>query len=303
MRVKSDNCENPLDPLVLHFHYDFGNEWTKKEVNTRPFKVPHFSILRRELGEAATERLCEEAGLSYRYLIDENNWVSLEWLNIFYQKMVETTKNANSPYESGLLAATPEVWGSIYFLFRAVGSPALLYRKLCEITPDFNKRSSFEVVNAGRNYIRLRWHASAEHQYVCDNRRGQLAAVPMVWGLPPAEVLQHACCARGDQYCDYEIRWISRSRLLPSFAIATLVAVCVWVAAASAEGLTRWALVWLCATVGFLSARVASLLRNERDNMSFAQLQNEKLKTSMQELERKYEEIRKASQEIEDLNF
>jgi signal transduction histidine kinase len=276
-------------------------EWTTKEVNTRAFKAG-LLYLKRQLGQLALESFCLDTGLSYEYLVDENNWVSVAWLNRFYTMMVTVTGKPQSPYECGLFATDPEVWGSIYFLFRAVGSPGFLYRKLCELTPDFNKNAAFELVKLERNQAELRWHSRGEHPFVCDNRRGQLAAVPAVWGLPPAEIEEDECCARGGRYCHYRISWANRSAITPALAVGGLAALTGWLGAIAVGSQPRWLLVVLCGLCGSLGARIWDLSRTERENSRFNQLQSDKLKRSMQDLEREYDEVRKASQVIEDLN-
>ena len=276
-------------------------EYSKKEVSTRAFKSA-LVYLRRHLGRGAMATFCADAGLPYEYLVDENNWVSLSWLNYFYQKMVEVTGNSNSPYESGLLGGDPEVWGSIYFLFRAVGSPGLLYRMLHDLTPSFNKVSKMELVRLDRNQVELAWHASGEHPFVCDNRRGQLVAVPTLWGLPPAQLVEDQCSARGAACCHYRISWVNRSGAVPALAVGLAAALGAWFGCSPIGAHPRWVLVALSASAAFLATRVWALARIQRDNAEFNRLQNDKLKNSMLDIEQKYDEVRKASQLIEDLN-
>ncbi|MBN1609226.1 MAG: response regulator [Polyangiaceae bacterium] len=276
-------------------------EWTKKEVNTRAFRSGVLYV-KRTVGQAALENLCAEIGLSYEYVADENNWVSMAWLNRFYEKMVQVTGNPKAPYESGLLAADPEAWGAIYFLFRAVGSPGLAYRVAAETVADFNKNARVEYTAIGRSEAILKWYAADEHRYVCDNRRGQMVATPLFWDLPPAEVVEEECCARGGACCHYRITWIKRSTTVPALAVAMAAALGAWAISGALGADPRWLLAALCALGGFLATRVWALQRDARDFARFSSLQNAKLKSSMQDLERKYDEVRKASAEIEDLN-
>jgi signal transduction histidine kinase len=276
-------------------------EWTKKEVNTRAFRSGILYVKRR-LGQAALEKLCAEAGLSYDYVADENNWVSMAWLNRFYEMMVEVTGDPKAPYESGLVAADPEAWGAIYFLFRAVGSPGLAYRVAAETVADFNKNATVEYAVVGRSEAVLKWYATGEHPYVCDNRRGQAVATPLFWDLPPAEVVEEECGARGGRCCQYRITWINRSTTVPALVVALVAALGTWAVSGALSVQPRWLAVALCALSGFLATRVWALQRDASEHARFNMLQNEKLKSSMQDLERKYDEVRKASAEIEDLN-
>jgi signal transduction histidine kinase len=276
--------------------------WTTKEVNTRAFKSG-LLYLRRRLGPERTTRFCRESGLTFEYLSDEGNWVSLEWLNRFYVRMVEETGNPEAPYESGLLASDPEVWGALYFLFRTVGTCGFVYRQVCERTPDFNKLATFRVLRMAHGDAELSYQHAGEHAYVCDNRRGQLAAVPQLWGLPPAQVEELQCQHRGGASCVYRIAWANRSSTLPALLCAVVAGAAAFVlepASGLATPLHAFAL--LAAGLGFTVFKLFDLTRANRDQVRFAQLQSRKLELSMHDIERKYDELQRAKGEIEDLN-
>ena len=42
---------------------------------------------------------------------------------------------------------------------------------------------------------------------MCAARRAELAAIPLIWGLPAASIEHPKCLARGDTECDYLVRW------------------------------------------------------------------------------------------------
>jgi serine/threonine-protein kinase len=44
-------------------------------------------------------------------------------------------------------------------------------------------------------------------ELICAARRSELAAIPLIWGLPSATIEHPRCICRGDAECDYLIRW------------------------------------------------------------------------------------------------
>jgi serine/threonine protein kinase len=44
-------------------------------------------------------------------------------------------------------------------------------------------------------------------ELICAARRSELAAIPLIWGLPSAIIEHPRCICRGDAECDYLIRW------------------------------------------------------------------------------------------------
>ncbi len=273
----------------------------KKEVNVRAFRSA-LLYLRERLGAEETREFCSRTGLEYEYLVDETNWVSLRFLNRFFVAMVRETGDPSAPLRSGYKGKEPEAWGSLYYLFRTVANPAFVYRQVCERSKDFNKKATFEVLELSSTYAVLAWSEEGEHPYVCDNRRGQLASVPMVWGLPAADVVEEECCARGGKRCLYRITWANRPRNLPAFGVGVLLA-----AAAVSVGLWRdWTPLPLIASVfallGFFLGKTFDLLRTLRDAQQYSERQSEKLLESVGELEHKFDEIQRGKREIEDLN-
>ena len=274
---------------------------TRKEINVRAFKSA-IIYAQRSLGADATRELCQATGLPLQYLIDENNWVSLEWLNLFYETLVQHTDNPEAPYESGLLSVDPEVWGSLYVIFRTIASPSFVYKQVCELTPNFNKQARFTVLKLGRDMAELAYRHPGENRHVCHNRRGQLAAVPQVWGLPTAQVEELACQHDGAERCHYRITWTNRPRNLPAVIAAGAVMAVTWLLGAYVGAEPLVALVSLGAAFGFVAGKALDLTRTNRENLHYAELQSAKLEESVRDVERRYDEIQRAKLEIEDLN-
>jgi len=90
-------------------------------------------------------------------------------------------------------------------------------------------KADLRVVNITPNSARLQWWAATtfdnlpaalhagEKRDVCQTYQGAFSEVPVIHsGLPPAEIREIKCQARGDECCEWEFIWNSRARTLPA---------------------------------------------------------------------------------------
>ena len=77
-------------------------------------------------------------------------------------------------------------------------------------------RTRFEVMASAPRRLTVRYVSPfPESRLMCLNRMGRGAALPSLWGMPPAHVGERACLARGDDACVYELRFLAGRRWLP----------------------------------------------------------------------------------------
>jgi signal transduction histidine kinase len=78
------------------------------------------------------------------------------------------------------------------------------------------KASRFETVYSTRNAFGFRYRSTRpESRLMCISRQVAWAESPTIRGLPTAELVEHACIAKGDPYCEYHLRWLEERALLP----------------------------------------------------------------------------------------
>jgi signal transduction histidine kinase len=74
----------------------------------------------------------------------------------------------------------------------------------------------FEILKSERDRFEVRYRSDcAESRLSCLCRQVHWTVGPTMWGLPPTQLTEHACMAKGDEYCEYHLRWFERSRILP----------------------------------------------------------------------------------------
>ncbi|MBX3248451.1 MAG: response regulator [Myxococcales bacterium] len=115
--------------------------------------------------------------------------------------------------------------GPLRTLVRAIGSPGGVYRQIPSTIARFNKIGTFEVRRHQPGSVELvyRPKPDAPHEQeplICRGRMENLAAIPTMFDLPPAEIEHPECIHHGSDACVYLIRhvqpegrWFSRIAL------------------------------------------------------------------------------------------
>lgn len=160
-----------------------------------------------------------------------------------------------------------ETLGPMRYLAWATSPMQLFVRGLRSIDT-LSSISHAEVTEIGRGRLRVRyWSDRPEGRLVCLSRMGQLAALPTVWGLPPAIFEESACIARGDPHCLYDVRVPERRRVFPELVGLALGVGAAFLASSShGPQLTTLSL----PVAGLLAGRAYTRERERRAHREFA---------------------------------
>jgi response regulator RpfG family c-di-GMP phosphodiesterase/signal transduction histidine kinase len=126
--------------------------------------------------------------------------------------LVALAKAADDPsfsFRAGLSVASPEALGFAYYLLRSFASPQVGYRKVIELAPSYNRAATFTIdeLTPTRLVVRYRCHKTEPTRHICEMRMGQFAAIPTIWGLPQAQIVERHCQVNGAPDCLYELTW------------------------------------------------------------------------------------------------
>src|SRR5262249_5618928 len=95
-------------------------------------------------------------------------------------------------------------------LLRSLGSPEAIYGQITQTASKFSTVAVLEAaeVSPGRALLRGRacpgFVRTIAH---CDWTKGLLSQPTLLFGLPPAGVIESECQARGAEACIYEVTW------------------------------------------------------------------------------------------------
>jgi PAS domain S-box-containing protein len=165
------------------------------------------------------------AGLPYsrEYLSDPLNWVTYETRDTLCRRAAELTSDDAIMIQVGLSALELNPLGGVESMVRLLTGPKTVYKYMPKYASLFDRVFKFRTTFNGRNRATI--EMSAEGRYYlpskdsCYYAQGILAALPTLWGLPPADVCEKKCMCKPEhgiieddiQYeaeaCVYEVEW------------------------------------------------------------------------------------------------
>ena len=269
---------------------------------------PVFFYLRKEHGEQAFAAIAESAGLPADYLMDEHNWMSHGFYKRFLEELVRFTGNTRAPWEAGLCVASPEGYGHLYWLLAAFGRPDLIYREVVRQVPKYTKVGTYEILELTKNKAVLALKHKPGYkpsELTCLDAIAELAAVPTVQGSPPARAVERQCQAHGADRCIYELRWVNKPTGLARVAGLAIASGLVMLDAFTIGVLfsSPWLALDILAPglvlgLGYLLGALMEAKRSDEWNARLASELDRSLIESMEAVEQKFEDLRRARDEI-----
>ena len=170
------------------------------------------AYIERERGRRGVEELLERAGMAEREaeLRDETTWISFEEKIRLWQAAGAVTGDPLIAERIGEQVLRFNVGVTLKRAIRALGTPDFGYRIAPRVNGKFNWAHSLEVDHREPGYVRLVYRdvsGVGYHHFDCDYTSGLLRTMPQLFGLPPARVAHPVCGARGDDHCEFQVRW------------------------------------------------------------------------------------------------
>ena len=142
----------------------------------------------------------------------------------------------------GEWTSSPEALGTLVRMLRVAERPIDAYRYLASNSREVTRIGTWELEEPGKKdggaepakkveplavkmTYRLREDADESvdrndkegEELLCAARKGELASLPTIWGLPDATVTHEACIAKGAEACVYGVTWEgTKQRTAPS---------------------------------------------------------------------------------------
>jgi signal transduction histidine kinase len=179
----------------------------------------------------------------------------------------------------------------------ALASPDMFYKHLDRARSFFARHLRFEVYPVEAGVVRVQLHYRPDVPRTrgsCTVARGVLHGVPLLFDLPPAEIVETHCWAEGAPCCTYDVRFRTEAPLaLIGVVLSSMVAI-VGVLVAP----TPWWLVLPAA--GWLVGREIYLLRVRRIMTRVSEEHRRMLADNEREFERRYREMQTLNASLEE---
>ncbi len=145
------------------------------------------------------------------FLCDVHNWVSSDVCRIMYANARKISGDEEVAYLIGFESVTHQSLGYIqHIIMKALGTPRAAVSRIKNLNQKFNRNKTVEIVSLAKEeaVVRLHWDGGLNlTRDFCLMNQGVYSALATLWGVPPAEVEETACQFRGDDYCEFRVRW------------------------------------------------------------------------------------------------
>jgi serine/threonine protein kinase len=202
----------------------------KEELRASVLKT-YLLRVRTEKGERAVRQLLVTSGIDPGAVDNETGWVSQLAARRALRAIADSL-GRDAIRHRGDWATHPEALGVHVRMLRASTHPIDAYRYLAMHAREVTRIGTWEIDEVaesgrggGKKPYRTRMtyrprvdstdemserSESGGEELLCDARAGELASLPLIWGLPEAEIDHVSClCKRGDA-CVYDIAWATR---------------------------------------------------------------------------------------------
>ncbi|MDH7499759.1 MAG: HD-GYP domain-containing protein [candidate division NC10 bacterium] len=145
------------------------------------------------------------------YLTDLNNWVSSSLAKAMFARARSLLRDEEVAYKIGYDAVQSGYFGYVQRVYlMTVPHPRVALRKAQAINAKFNRTIRLELVKLGKAdaILRLHWNRELDlSKDFCLFNQGIYTAIPTIWDMPPATLVEESCYFRGDPYCEYHGSW------------------------------------------------------------------------------------------------
>ncbi len=169
-------------------------------------------LVRRRGGEASVASLLAQAGSTHdaTYLEDIEHWISLDEACALLEAGAEVTGEHDFARQVGAEMLRQHAGTQVATMMRSLGSPEAIYQAVAQASSNVSTVSDLTSLETepGRALVSaVARDGFTRRRAHCDWTTGLLSGPPMLFGLPPADVQELECQARGDARCLYSIDW------------------------------------------------------------------------------------------------
>jgi diguanylate cyclase (GGDEF)-like protein len=169
-------------------------------------------LVRAGGGDEAVAAVLAEAGWTRgaAALETTENWVSFDEAVALIEAAVHVSGDPGLARRAGEGAIRQHAGSPVATVLRSLGSPEAVLGAIATTASKFSTVTTMEAIESapGRAVIRS-WprEGFTRHRLLCDWAKGLLSQPTMLFGLPPARVVETECAAHGGASCTYEVSW------------------------------------------------------------------------------------------------
>lgn len=268
------------------------------------FFAPLLDCAKEVVADGRIEALLSDIGTSEAELRDPAGWVSSARAEAIVDGLISATGDPELMERASLRMFTGSYLGLLKPAMQFFGNLEALFTQFPRSALRWNKCGEWEIHSHGPGHVDLSYASTLEaSRAMCRGRGAQLAALPILFGIPPAAVEHSECMHEGAPHCRYLVRWpVPAASRWPTVS-GLVVGIGVGAAAAAALGTPLWgvALVGVCGgAAGWLAQRSLQLTERVAHLGERLVEQDRALHRSLEANEIRYEQLLDAKRGVEE---
>jgi diguanylate cyclase (GGDEF)-like protein len=169
-------------------------------------------LVRSGGGEAAVAELLARAGIEREtsYLESVDNWISMDEAISLFEAGVQQTGDPLFARRVGENTLRQHAGTQVATVLRSLGSTEAVLEAVALSAARLSAVTKMEAIEAGpgRGVVKAcAREGFTRRQLHCDWTTGLLAGLPILFGLPLAQVEESECQTHGDEQCLYTVTW------------------------------------------------------------------------------------------------
>lgn len=198
--------------------------------NSRIIKV-FINFLQEKYNNFDLSELLRYAQMERYEVEDSGHWFTQTQVNLFYERVLQITANQAVARQAGRYAATGNLLGFLSSYIQGFVGPAEAFLWIHKIGSYFTRSTTFEGKKISSNKVEITVTPKEgvhEEVYQCENRKGFLETVPILFSGQIPKLEHPECVFSGAKHCRYVIEWktnfAAKIRIYKIFIILILLA-------------------------------------------------------------------------------
>jgi len=170
----------------------------------------YIKLINNRYSHIRVSELLDYAHMTPYEVADQGHWFTQQQIDLFYERLVKLSGNANIAREAGLYAASPDTIGNVRQYILGMMGPARVYDKIGKATSNFTRSSEYNSRKLSPNKIEITVTPKPgvqEKPFQCENRMGFWEAISKAFELKLPRIDHPECMFKGDKVCRYLISW------------------------------------------------------------------------------------------------
>jgi PAS domain S-box-containing protein/putative nucleotidyltransferase with HDIG domain len=154
--------------------------------------------------------LLDHSGIKKYQLDDDGHWLNQKQVDRFHDAVVEETGNHNIAFESGRSAPSSKAAGPVQQYALGFINTATAFTVMSKLYPQVSRACTLKTKRLAPNEVEIVVTPKQnvkEKPYQCENRKGMFEGIGKLFTGKYAEVEHPSCIHKGQDVCQYIIKW------------------------------------------------------------------------------------------------